>query len=53
MVNNRVTEFQIEDQTKWWQDHKQASCPATDIKFCTHPAAHDGEIVQGFADGYI
>lgn len=52
MVNKiRVTEFQIETQAKWWQDHKQASCPATKDKSFTDPAAHDGDIVQGFADG--
>lgn len=54
MINNiRVTEFQIEAQAKWWQDHQQASCPATEDKPLTDLAVHDGDIMQGFADGYI
>ena len=54
MINDiRVTEFQIEAQTKWGNDDQQTSHPAADNKPVANSVIHDGHIMQGFADGHI
>ena len=54
MINDiGVTEFQIQLQTKWGGYDQQSSQPRGKNKSLADFAAHDGHLMQGFADGHV
>ena len=53
MINDRVTEFQVQSQEKWWKYHQESGLPTGEDKHFAGSVVHDGHIMQGFADGYI
>ena len=54
MINGvGVTEFQLEDHAKGYDNDQQPRNPATEDKGGANFVVHDGHIVQGLADGHV